>query len=238
MEVNAAAADGAAALSVRDRDGVGLDVDHAAAIHDPDTIVQDLYPFAGQRIVPDDETVLRGELQKVRGSFGSFGCILLCLICGGVIGILRRFHPVSSLIAAGLAGGLAAQDITAVALHPNIAYIIGRGGCYAKAAHLAVRSGLRGGRICQSLGNAGIPDDGPAVGASIQHPAVAQTGELVVIQIADVLLFGGAGRPVFCRLVCSGGRAGIEPAGDVIIDLVLQISHLHDSIRKPLGDIR
>ena len=188
--------------------------------------------------MPDDETVLRGELQKVRGSFGSFGCILLCLICGGVIGILRRFHPVSSLIAAGLAGGLAAQDITVVALHPDVTHVIGRGRGATKAAHLSVCGGLRRSSVCQSLGNARVPDDGPAVGASIQHPAVAQTGELVVIQIADVLLFGGVGRPVFCRLVCSGGRAGIEPAGDVIIDLVLQISHLHDSIRKPLGDIR
>ena len=65
VEDNGTAADGTAAHAVRDGDGVGLDIDHAAAIHDPDAIVQDLHLLAGQRIVPDNEAVLRGVLHKV-----------------------------------------------------------------------------------------------------------------------------------------------------------------------------
>ena len=53
-----------------------------------------------------------------------------------------------------------------------------------------------------------------------------------------MLLFDDIRCPVSGRLVCGAGRAGIEPAGDVVIDLILQVAHLYNSLRKPFGDIR
>ena len=82
VEVDPAAADGAAARAVCDGYAAGPDVDHACSADDFYAILGDLHLFPRQGFMPDRQSRSGVPLQKVGGGLG---CILYGCIVGGLV---------------------------------------------------------------------------------------------------------------------------------------------------------
>ena len=100
--------------------------------------------------------------------------LFLRLFCEGIVGVLAGLHPVAGGVAfAQFLFYCTAQQLSALALRPHVAHVVGRYRRSHEHAPLAVRSILGFLRIGQRRSHVGVCDARPAVGPATELPAVA-----------------------------------------------------------------